>query len=66
MRTRVAVIGGGVAGLFAARELHAVGVDVCLFEARDRLGGRVQTVGAEEESTMDGFDLGPSWFWPET
>lgn len=38
---RVAVIGAGFAGLAAATELTAGGADVRVFEARDRVGGRV-------------------------
>ena len=34
------VIGGGFAGLVAARELGRRGYDVALLEARERLGGR--------------------------
>ncbi len=41
---RVAVIGGGLAGLTAARDLAMRGADVHLIEARKRLGGRVWTV----------------------
>ena len=41
---RVIVIGGGLAGLVAARDLLARGADVQLLEARNRLGGRVWTV----------------------
>lgn len=37
----VIVVGGGLAGLVAARELIEAGRTVLLFEARDRLGGRV-------------------------
>jgi monoamine oxidase len=40
----VIVIGGGVAGLAAARELGRRGFLVTLLEARDRLGGRVWTL----------------------
>jgi len=36
----VVVIGGGFAGVTAARELAHAGLDVLLVEARDRLGGR--------------------------
>lgn len=36
----VIVIGGGFAGLAAARDLSRSGLDVTLLEARDRLGGR--------------------------
>jgi monoamine oxidase len=39
----VVVIGGGVAGLTAARRLGAAGLRVELLEARDRLGGRIDT-----------------------
>lgn len=41
---RVAVIGAGVAGLTAARELHDAGFEVVVLEARERIGGRVDTV----------------------
>ena len=41
---RVIVIGGGLAGLVAARDLIARGADVQLLEARARLGGRVWSV----------------------
>jgi monoamine oxidase len=37
------IIGGGVAGLSAARELSTAGVRVLVLEARERLGGRVMT-----------------------
>jgi monoamine oxidase len=40
----VVVIGAGAAGLAAARELVAAGIDVTVLEARDRLGGRILTV----------------------
>ena len=36
----VIVIGGGFAGVTAARELSVAGKAVELLEARDRLGGR--------------------------
>jgi monoamine oxidase len=60
----VAIVGGGLAGLCAARLLHAAQVDCVVLEARDRLGGRILTVDAAGEPTDDGVDLGPSWFWP--
>lgn len=38
-KTTVAVIGGGFSGLAAAYELAKQGVDVCIFEAADEIGG---------------------------
>jgi monoamine oxidase len=40
---RVIVLGAGLAGLVAARDLEADGADVTVVEARDRVGGRVVT-----------------------
>jgi monoamine oxidase len=60
----VAIIGGGLAGLQAARMLHEAGIGFRIFEARDRLGGRILSTGAAGRPAEDGFDLGPSWFWP--
>ena len=39
----VAVIGGGFAGVIAARDLSVKGHSVVLIEARDRVGGRTWT-----------------------
>ena len=60
----VAIIGGGLAGLQAARLVHEAGVGFRIFEARDRLGGRILSADAAGRPAEDGFDLGPSWFWP--
>ncbi|MCM3281111.1 FAD-dependent oxidoreductase [Exiguobacterium sp. MER 193] len=54
----IAIIGAGVSGLYAASELHQKRYDVTVFEARDRVGGRI--------FTKEGFDLGPTWYWPDT
>jgi monoamine oxidase len=37
------IVGAGAAGLVAAAELSREGGDVCILEARDRLGGRIFT-----------------------
>jgi protoporphyrinogen oxidase len=41
--TDVLIIGGGIAGLTAARKLHQRGFSVKIIEATDRVGGRVKT-----------------------
>lgn len=64
---RVAIIGGGLAGLSAAAQLAAVGITDCLLlEARDRLGGRILSVSADGFGRVEAaqLDLGPTWFWP--
>jgi monoamine oxidase len=43
-RADVAVVGAGVAGLAAARELRRRGLAVVVLEARDRIGGRILTL----------------------
>lgn len=49
--TDVLIIGGGIAGLTAARKLHRRGLSVKIIEATDRIGGRVKT------DIVDGFRL---------
>src|SRR2546422_281722 len=45
---KVAVVGGGLAGLSAALDLVDAGVGVTLYEARPTLGGAVQTLPERE------------------
>ena len=40
----VIVIGAGLSGIAAAKELNDAGVNVQIIEARDRIGGRIHTV----------------------
>ncbi len=65
MDAEIIVVGGGLAGLYAARLLHRAGLDFKLLEARQRLGGRIYSVDANRSLSPDGYDLGPSWLWPE-
>lgn len=50
---RVLVLGGGIAGLSAARRLSAKGVRVTLLEARSRLGGRIDTWHLDGSNNVD-------------
>ncbi len=42
------VLGAGLAGLSAARDLVAGGADVLVLEARNRVGGRVEQVTLDD------------------
>jgi phytoene dehydrogenase-like protein len=44
-RHEVVIVGGGHDGLTCAAYLARAGLDVCVLEARDGLGGRASTVG---------------------
>jgi monoamine oxidase len=54
---RIAVIGAGVSGLAAAKELSEAGRSVTIFEARDQIGGRIRT----NKDLGVPLDLGASW-----
>src|SRR5918998_3613166 len=55
----VLVIGAGLAGLIAARELEARGRSVLVLEARDRIGGRVWL----QRGALHGLDLDMGGAW---
>jgi monoamine oxidase len=62
----VVVIGGGLAGLYAAWRLTQAGADVVLFEAQHRLGGRIlsEPLPGLAHPAGSAYDLGPTWYWP--
>src|SRR6185369_16202073 len=57
MTERVAVLGGGVAGLTAAHELAERGFEVTVYEARDRLGGKARSIPVPGSGTGGRADL---------
>lgn len=54
----VAVVGAGISGLIAARELSTAGLDVVVVDAADRAGGRTLAVTSALGSRLD---LGGQW-----
>jgi len=72
----VAIIGGGLSGLYAAYLLEQQGIEYILLEARNILGGRILSSKSLKDNddteantgttnNGDSFDLGPSWYWPD-
>ncbi|MBS1907637.1 MAG: FAD-dependent oxidoreductase [Actinobacteria bacterium] len=57
-KLRVAVIGGGIAGLVAAESVAAIGAHATVFEAQERTGGAVRSGEADGLS----FDAGAESF----
>jgi monoamine oxidase len=55
---RVVVIGAGLAGLAAARELRRGGCHVVILEARHRIGGRIWTSNQWPDMPLD---MGATW-----
>jgi len=52
-KTKVAIIGGGAAGVAASRRLLDASIDCLIVEARDRLGGRAWTFTGPGGYTID-------------
>jgi UDP-galactopyranose mutase len=54
---KVIIVGAGISGLSAAKNLHNKGFDVTILEAKDYVGGRIKTETVQGEK----FELGASW-----
>ena len=62
-QTETVVVGAGLAGLCAARDLLDAGRQAVLLEARDRVGGRTYSVPFEPAGLT--VDLGAEWVDPD-
>ncbi len=60
-RADVVVVGAGFAGITAARDLRAAGIDVVLLEARDRVGGRTLNHPIDSRHIVE---VGGQWLGP--
>ena len=55
---KIDVVGGGIAGLYAAYKLKRRGLDVCVYEKSRRLGGRIGTVRFAGRDVPTGAGIG--------
>ena len=58
----VAVVGAGLSGLVAARDVAAAGRDVLVLEARDRVGGRLLNEPLDDQGQV--VEVGGQWIGP--
>jgi len=54
----VVIIGAGLTGLLLAFRLKQKGIDFCVLEARDKIGGRIQTLYTPDQAPLE---MGATW-----
>jgi monoamine oxidase len=59
MKPCIGIIGTGIAGITAAKELVEMGHTVHVFEAKSRIGGRIKTL----EINGQAIDMGAAFLW---
>lgn len=57
----VAIIGAGISGLYLADMLNSKGIKVVLYEASDRLGGRIRTLRTTTDKSSDSLSYDPDF-----
>lgn len=55
---RIVIIGAGLSGLVLAYRLQQAGIDATLIEARERVGGRIETITAADGTPIE---MGATW-----
>jgi monoamine oxidase len=61
LESDVAIVGGGLAGIAAARAVEAAGASAVVVEARERVGGRLESVEIGDGKWVD---VGGQWIGP--
>lgn len=59
----IAIVGGGLSGLALGYQLRKTKQNFLIFEASDRLGGRIHSIRSDSGTVL--ADLGPTWVWPQ-
>lgn len=62
LTTQVGIVGGGLAGVYAAYQLQQQNISYTLFEANSALGGRISGQVSPGSPTHT-HDLGPTWIF---
>jgi uncharacterized protein with NAD-binding domain and iron-sulfur cluster len=60
--TKVTIVGGGLAGMFAAVSLAEAGCEVTLFEGSHRLGGKAGSNFTNGHYQDHGYHVFPAWY----
>lgn len=60
---KIAIVGAGLTGLVSAVLAAGKGRRVSLYEARNRVGGRILSLPGSASDDLR-YDLGPAWIWP--
>lgn len=58
MESEIVIIGGGLTGLTLHHLLNKIGISALIIEARDRVGGRINTVKTKSSPTIE---MGATW-----
>ena len=59
MTHKIIILGAGLTGLVVAHELRKLGIDFTIIEARNRVGGRINTIFSKKNTPVE---VGATWF----